>query len=52
MQETTMTLSSGVVQLALTVTVIFGASLLGQGAAAGKQMTRSSSIGAIVSSVM
>ncbi len=45
-------LSRGVVQLALIVTVNFGAGLLDQGAAADKLMTGSSPIGAMVSSVM
>ena len=44
--------SPGVVELALIVTVMFGAGLLDQGAAAGKLMTGSSPIGAMVSSVL
>ena len=45
-------LSHGMVQLALIVTVMLGAGLLDQDATAGKLMTASSPIGAMVSSVM
>ena len=45
-------LSHGVVELSLIVTVRFGAGLLDQDAAAGRLMTGSSPIDAMVSSVM
>ena len=45
-------LSLGVVSLALIVTAMFGAGVLDQDAAAGKVMTGSSPIGAMVSRVM
>ena len=45
-------LSRGVVWQGLIVTVLFGAGLLDQDSAAGRLMTASSPIGAMVASVM
>jgi len=51
-REGSVMLSRGVVELARIVTVMFGAGLLDQDAAAGKLIRAASSIGAMVSSVM